>query len=510
MADGCSLAHRLWRPAGDGPWPVLLMRQPYGRAIASTVTYGHPRWYASHGFAVMVQDVRGRGDSSGHFGGFAQEAADGDRTLLWLRQQPWCNGRIGTYGFSYQGLSQLLWAGDAPLPDAMAPAMAGLSERLHWASEGGAHWWALGVAWALQLAAQGCRRRGDQQGWHRIRRSLDDGSFLRQGPALLQELDPDGMGLGWLRNDPANSEGWRHHQPPEALWRQPMLVIGGWYDPHLLGVLDLWRRCEAAGGRPVLRIGSWSHLQWQGGIDRLQLAFFQRQLQGAPGAAEAPAALLQDLRSGRWLARSPRQGSNQRWGLASGGLAGVDAWEGRLESTGSGSLELVHDPWRPLPGRGGHLGLDAGPSERSDLDARCDVACFNSAVLQYPLELLGQPVLSLMAAADQPGFDLCVALSAVETSGAVQQLSTGVVRFRGEGCHQLEPRQVRLQPLLACLQPGERLRLSIGLAAWPQIAVNPGDGSLPMGPAGPQHRVISVQLELAQASLCMHAMVGAN
>ena len=104
MADGCSLAHRLWHPAGDGPWPVLLMRQPYGRAIASTVTYAHPRWYASHGFAVLVQDVRGRGDSSGHFGGFAQEAADGDRTLLWLRQQPWCNGRIGTYGFSYQGL----------------------------------------------------------------------------------------------------------------------------------------------------------------------------------------------------------------------------------------------------------------------------------------------------------------------------------------------------------------------------------------------------------------------
>ena len=511
-ADGCSLAHRLWRPAGEGPWPVLLMRQPYGRAIASTVTYAHPRWYARHGFAVLVQDVRGRGDSDGSFGGFAQEAADGHCTLRWLRQQPWCNGRIGTYGFSYQGLTQLLWGDEELLPTALAPAMAGLDERLHWAGEGGAHWWVLGLAWALQLAAQGCRRRGDGDGWNHIRRSLDDGSYLDQGLTLLERYDADGMGLGWLRKDPAAGAGWHRHQPPEGLWRQPMLLIGGWYDPHLRGVLDLWRRCDAAEGRPVLRIGAWSHLHWHGGLDRLQLAFFQRHLQGASPAAprEAPLALLQDVRSQRWLARSPRQSSGQHWGLASGGLAAVDAWEGRLQSESGGEVALVHDPWRPLPGRGGHLGLDAGPAQRADLDARCDVACFSTPALATAIELLGMPVLRVMAAADQPGFDLCAALSVVEADGAVQQLSTGVARFRGAGCLQLEPRQVHLQPLLACLRPGERLRLSIGLAAWPQIAVNPGDGSLPRGPAGPEHRVIGVELELAQASLCMHAMVGAN
>jgi putative CocE/NonD family hydrolase len=76
-SDGTRLATRIWSPPGEGPWPVLLMRQPYGRAIASTVTYAHPRWYAGHGFLVAVQDVRGRGDSEGHFRGFASEAADG-------------------------------------------------------------------------------------------------------------------------------------------------------------------------------------------------------------------------------------------------------------------------------------------------------------------------------------------------------------------------------------------------------------------------------------------------
>ncbi|MCX5951750.1 MAG: CocE/NonD family hydrolase, partial [Cyanobacteria bacterium] len=78
--DGTVLAGRLWFPEqGPGPWPVLLMRQPYGRAIASTVTYAHPSWYADRGFLVVVQDVRGCGGSEGQFGGFRQEAE---------RQQP--------------------------------------------------------------------------------------------------------------------------------------------------------------------------------------------------------------------------------------------------------------------------------------------------------------------------------------------------------------------------------------------------------------------------------------
>ena len=68
--DGIKLVSRVWQPAGQGPLPVLLMRQPYGRAIASTVTYAHPSWYAAHGFLVVVQDVRGQGASQGKFQGF--------------------------------------------------------------------------------------------------------------------------------------------------------------------------------------------------------------------------------------------------------------------------------------------------------------------------------------------------------------------------------------------------------------------------------------------------------
>lgn len=514
-ADGLELRCRIWKPAGRGPWPTLLMRQPYGRAIASTITYAHPHWYASQGYAVVVQDVRGRGDSGGLFSGFRQEPADGSSTLAWLRAQPWCSGRVGSYGFSYQGLSQLLLEHNGPLPDALAPAMAGLDERLHWASEGGCHWWALGLGWGLQLAAQSCRRRGATEAWWAIRRSLESGSFLAEGLSLLQSHDPQGMALQWLRRDPADPAGWMVHEPPPALWQRPMLLVGGWHDPHLHGVLNLWQRCRQAGGQPLLRVGAWSHLHWRGGIDRLQLAFFNRHLRDIDAEEALPAqpCWMQEITSGTWLPRSAEQASEWHWSLSSGGLAAVDSNEGRLvrgADAGAGRVSVVHDPWRPLPGRGGHLGLDAGTAERGDLDARCDVACFSSEAVDQPLELLGQPVLNLQAAADQPGFDLCVALSVLRADGSVLQCSTGVARHRGEQCLRLERRSVQLQPLLLLLQPGERLRLSIGLAAWPQVAVNPGDGSMPLGPAGPDHRVITATLELADAHLSILPMVGAN
>jgi predicted acyl esterase len=549
--DGVRLATRLWRPAGEGPWPVLLMRQPYGRAIASTVTYAHPRWYADHGFLVAVQDVRGRGDSEGHFMGFQGEAADGAAAVRWARGLSDANGRVGTYGFSYQGLTQLLnvppdgdtstgaasraagAAGDSdPFPDCLAPAMAGLDERRHWASEGGAHWWGLGLAWALQLAAEGCRRRGDGAGWREIRRSLTAGTYVEEGVALLERHDPAGMGLAWLRLDAGDPAPWRRHPVAAALLRRPMLLIGGWHDPHLAGVLDLWRRARAAGGQPALVVGPWTHLDWEGGLDALQLAFFRRHL--LPGgaadrdtadstasdvsdpAASLPTALQAALDGDIALAGEGSTGwftppepspaaATSLWRLWSDGRAAVRADEGRLVDAAAAELEgsaasrpvvLVHDPWRPVPSRGGHLGLPPGLLDRSDLDGRCDVACFTSAAQDEPRLLLGRPRLELVVRADQPGFDLCVALALLPAGGhAALQVSSGVARWLGPAALRRERRRVELQPLALQLRPGDRLRLTIAAAAWPAIAVNPGDGSRPWGGPGPGHRVISLALE---------------
>jgi predicted acyl esterase len=348
------------------------------------------------------------------------------------------------------------------------------------------------------------------------------------------------MGGRWLGLDPARPGDWRIHPVAPALLRRPLLLIGGWHDPHLRGVLDLWQRAHQAGGNPELLIGAWTHLQWRGGCDERQLAFFRRHLMGAEhpptpvpptpvpapggrmagGSPDQPApvntdpVLLQELRSGIWQPWSPPPSPVPLgWRLQSRGLAAVRSLEGRLvvatgqageppAPPGEGVVVLVHDPWRPVPGRGGHLGLDAGLVERGDIDGRADVACFSSEPLATCLDLLGRPWLELGVAADQPGFDLCGALAVVSADGSrVSQISTGFLRLRGEHCRQRQELRLELQPLAATLAPGERLRLSLAGAAWPQIAVNPGDGQLPRTAPGPGHRVITLQLHLAGAWL---------
>ncbi len=163
LRDGTLLKSRIWLPHGEGPWPALLMRQPYGREIASTVTYAHPSWWASNGYLVVIQDVRGQGGSEGQFKGFSQEASDTSQTHDWVRSLPECNGLLGTYGFSYQGLTQLIAEEGTAPPDCIIPAMTGLSEYEHWSCEGGAFWWHLGLGWGLQLAAQKAQREKNRQ-----------------------------------------------------------------------------------------------------------------------------------------------------------------------------------------------------------------------------------------------------------------------------------------------------------------------------------------------------------
>jgi len=86
LRDGVRLISRIWLPnSSNGPWPALLMRQPYGKEIASTITYSHPERWASKGYMVIIQDVRGMGSSEGVFNGFSQEASDSSETHEWVR-----------------------------------------------------------------------------------------------------------------------------------------------------------------------------------------------------------------------------------------------------------------------------------------------------------------------------------------------------------------------------------------------------------------------------------------
>ena len=102
--DGTELATDVYLPDGDGPFPVLLRRTPYGRAVAMDLVAGT----GSLGYALVTQDVRGRGDSDGEFLPFFDDANDGADKLDWIAAQPWSTGRVGTFGGSAEGIVQLM------------------------------------------------------------------------------------------------------------------------------------------------------------------------------------------------------------------------------------------------------------------------------------------------------------------------------------------------------------------------------------------------------------------
>jgi X-Pro dipeptidyl-peptidase (S15 family) len=113
MRDGVVLRADVLFPSGNGPFPVLVYRTPYGEknAQGEYTTFQHAR---ERGYAVVVQDVRGRYGSGGVFVPYQNEGRDGYDTIEWAAKQPWSNGKVGTFGLSYPGAVQWLAAVEGP------------------------------------------------------------------------------------------------------------------------------------------------------------------------------------------------------------------------------------------------------------------------------------------------------------------------------------------------------------------------------------------------------------
>ena len=92
LPDGVTLFADVYRPRGDGPWPVLLMRVPYDKSVAQAYAYAPPLWYARYGYLVVVQDCRGRWASEGEWYPLRHEADDGVHTVGWAARLPGSNG----------------------------------------------------------------------------------------------------------------------------------------------------------------------------------------------------------------------------------------------------------------------------------------------------------------------------------------------------------------------------------------------------------------------------------
>jgi uncharacterized protein len=559
--DRVRLDADVYAPEAPGPWPVLLMRQPYGRAIASTVVYAHPSWYAAQGYMVVIQDVRGRGSSEGEFRLFDSEIEDGEDAVSWAAQLPNSSGQVGMYGFSYQGMTQLFAAvNQPPALKTICPAMVAYDLYQDWAYEGGAFCLQTNLAWALQLSAETVRRQGDRPSYQRLyeaARQLPFGQSVPVDPEILRSLDSQSFYHQWLQQSQP-SEYWEVRSPRHYLDRLtlPMLHIGGWFDAYLRGSLRLYEAMVKThpAHRQQLVVGPWAHLPWgrrAGDLDfgasavtpcdALQLAWFNHHLKGEPWPGDVgdvgdvgnagdsrsyPAARTPVAEARQWHKDLPVRlfvmGINQWqdlprwpipepaescWFLTSTGLASLDPNSGALSqlSTGPGAQiidVLVHDPWRPAPSLGGHNALPAGPVERSSCDQRSDVLTYTSLPLDGDRLILGQPVVTLFCAADAPSFDLSVVLSQVDWQGRAIALCQGHLRVN---CAPNEIHEHRIPLATTALQIPARqaLRLSISAASFPAYGTNPGTGALDAHLI--EHRVMTLRVYSGgDYAACLH------
>ena len=268
MRDGVVLRADLYRPSREGRYPVLVFRTPYGKHHAAK-SDGIHRKAVERGYAVILQDVRGRYASDGHFDLYRQERKDGYDTIEWAAAQPWSNGRVGTYGLSYPGAVQWLAALEQP-PHlvSMAPAMTFSSPRRFFYMNGifDRSW----LPWIYENIAPDARRRlgmpedGDaQKPWREVADELQ--SFLP-----LRELP-------WLRREAPYYFEWLAHPPEDPWWdwaelrgrygrvSAAVLNFSGWYDDaygvegavtNFNGIIG-----ARAGGPPRthLVLGPWEH-----------------------------------------------------------------------------------------------------------------------------------------------------------------------------------------------------------------------------------------------------------
>ncbi|WP_414579040.1 CocE/NonD family hydrolase [Anabaena sp. CCY 9402-a] len=495
--DGVRLDADIYCPDEEGEFPVLLMRQPYGRAIASTVVYAHPSWYAAQGYIVVIQDVRGRGTSEGEFKLFANEIADGADSVNWAASLPRSNGQVGMYGFSYQGMTQLYAAiAKPPALKTICPAMIGYDLYTDWAYEGGAFCLQTNLAWAIQLATETARLRGDQSTYQALLTASRN--LPVNHPEILQKLAPESFYHDWVA-----------HPQPDIYWQElspkshfqsvdlPMFHIGGWFDTYLRGTLHLYKDMVVRANTPQhLIIGPWAHLPWgrkvgaadfsklaTSPIDQMQIRWFNQFLKGVDtGLLDESPVCLFEMGSNIWQDLSSLPKPNQKsYFLSTTGLASIREDAGILIPSHQYPIPspqdiLVHDPWRPVPAIGGHAAMPAGVFERSQIDCRSDVLTYTSEPLTADLSLVGEVLVEICCQSDQDSYDLCAVLSQVYPDGSVYNVTQGYLHCQ-DGTNKVT-RNIQLQPICIRIAKGNCLRLSLSLACYPAYAMNSGNGAV--------------------------------
>jgi putative CocE/NonD family hydrolase len=519
VRDGTKLATEVWLPGNGGPRPVMLVRTPYGLAAARAAH--DALGLVQSGWAVVLQDVRGRYGSEGTFEPFHQEILDGRDTIGWCAAQPWSDGRVVTTGASYLGATQWLAASTSPPAlKAFSPMITAPSAHEGWSYENGAFHHAFMTQWALDMAGTAPRLGARQaRRIEKLRARLVD---LGRGAPAENGVADVFPAYGRFA-DYHDRSYWR---AIDVRRRMPRLDIagyhvGGWYDIFCEGTIAGYNGMRSSAATEYARtsqrlvIGPWVHAgvfgtatgAWDFGptANGFARGFPQEMhtfLTGALDRREVPTGVtVYVMGADRWIDLPdwppPAQGESLYLDATVGAqsLAG----DGRLEAQPaptSGVDRYRHDPKDPVPNHGGRtLGAATplgGPADQRAVEQRDDVLVYTGEPLRSELWIVGEVRAAIWFSTTAAEADVTVKLLDVHPDGLAFNIVDGASRVSRKtssvGCVELS-----VGSTAYCFKPGHRIRVEVASADFPRLSLAPaGDQGVRRGGRTPSSVTLPV------------------
>jgi putative CocE/NonD family hydrolase len=510
MRDGVTLYADVCRPTAEGTFPVLLERTPYDKKDGVDFCLKA----AARGYVIVIQDVRGRYSSEGEWYPFKHESNDGYDTIEWAAALPFSSGKVGMFGGSYVGATQLLAAIAVP------PHLAGIFPQITasnyhdgWTYQSGAFEQWFSESWTSILS------------WDTLQRRLEKNTNpltwssklpLTSYPILEAE---SGEGLApyffdWLQH-PRYDDYWKAWSIADH-YRQiavPAYHVGGWYDIFLNGTLRNFAGIKGQGANEGARhgqrlmIGPWSHGSYDRKTgdadfgpdariddDEILLRWYDHVLKGVPNGIDKEKPVKVFV-MGRNVWRDEDDwplpdAEETRFYLHSGGQANTLSGNGVLNTIKPQSEaedRYTYIPSDPVPTRGGGLCCDTGDYlppgafDQRPNESRQDVLVYTTPALREDVEVTGPISLELYASSSAVDTDFTARLIDVHPDGYAQNLTDGILRARYRSSQEkaefMEPSHIYEFKIDAgatsnVFLAGHRIRLEISSSNFPRFDRN--------------------------------------
>ncbi|MBM7573046.1 putative CocE/NonD family hydrolase [Aquibacillus albus] len=499
MRDGIKLATHVYLPEGEGPWPTILMRNPYPHM--NYFFGGILELFSSNGYAGVLQNCRGTSDSEGDWEPYLHERNDGIDMLEWLRSQEFVNGKIGLYGHSYGAFVHLIIANQLPLEVKTLVLSQFGSDRHRSVYMNGMFRHDIYTAWGIQNSGFDISGQGDiyQQA-------------INTRPHINMDLELFGEKMNWYRDWLTNvsrvsapwSDGiWAEMKNIPSQINRPVFLIGGWHDHHLDGMDQIYRNLpNETKEKSKFVVGPWAHslapigdLEYPNnnilGTSTIKgiLNWFEYQLKGVDVRESVGTVNTYVIRDNKWHTwkQWPPETEKFRFYLQKSEDCAYNGGILSQHPLNKGQIiSYRYDPENPLPTNGGSALLAwmnpdfKAPQPGSVLQEkpglRDDVVTFISNIMQEDMMISGNIKVHLAVSTDVEDTAFTVRIDELFESGESYNIADGItsLSYRNQAIskkayspNEVVEIEIELWAITWCVKKGSRIRLDISSSNFP-------------------------------------------